>query len=91
VKWKVSVVLGLLIVALLQYQLWFSEDGVMTILTLKRAITVQKQDNQQFARYNSQLAKEINRWKHSRAPIEHRARHELGMIHQGEVFYRYSK
>lgn len=88
---KCKLVLCALVLGLLQYQLWFSDDGIVDVLALKQKIGAQKQDNQQLAAYNEHLARQITVWKHSNRPIESRARHELGMIREGEVFYRFSK
>lgn len=88
---KLKLALCVLVLALLQYQLWFSDDGVVDVLSLRQKIVAQKEDNQQLAAYNEHLAQQIKVWKHSRQPIESRARHELGMIREGEVFYRFLK
>lgn len=85
-KW-LSVGLALAIL-LLQYRVWFSEDGVRELDRLKRAVAVQRSENDQLAERNMQLAAEVRDLKTGMDALEERARSDLGMIASHETFYQ---
>ncbi|MBI5449928.1 MAG: cell division protein FtsB [Gammaproteobacteria bacterium] len=76
------------ILLLLQYRLWFGDGGILQIHSVKQAQQVQRQQNEVMRERNEDLAAEVNDLKQGTAAIEERARSELGMIRQGEVFYQ---
>ena len=80
-------VLALLIV-LLQYPLWLGKSSWLKVWDLKRQIAEQQAANQVLAARNGQLAAEVNDLKTGYGAIEARARYELGMIRQDEVFFQ---
>ena len=77
-----------IIFAFLQYDFWFAKDGVLGVLHLKQNISELKTANEAVTKYNMQLTSEIADLKRGGAAIEHRARSDLGMIKQNEVFYQ---
>ena len=85
-KW-LSVGLALVIL-LLQYRVWFSEDGVRELDRLKRAVAAQRSENEQLAERNKQLAAEVRDLKTGLDALEERARSDLGMIASHETFYQ---
>ena len=85
-KW-LSVGLALVIL-LLQYRVWFSEDGVRELDRLKRAVATQRSENDQLAERNKQLAAEVRALKTGLDALEERARSDLGMIASHETFYQ---
>jgi cell division protein FtsB len=78
----------LVIVALLQYRLWLSHDGVRELTRLADAVERQKQENSELEERNEQLVAEVADLKSGMAAIEERARSELGMIGRNETFYQ---
>ena len=88
-KW-LSVGLALVIL-LLQYRVWFSEDGVRELDRLKRAVAAQRSENDQLAERNKQLAAEVRDLKTGLDALEERARSDLGMIASHETFYQVVK
>ncbi|MEE9452426.1 MAG: septum formation initiator family protein [Gammaproteobacteria bacterium] len=79
--------IGLLL--FLQYKLWFTNDGnVSTVLKLSSDVDKQRAHNQNLARRNQDLEAEITELKQTEAAMEGRARMDLGMVKQGEVFYQ---
>ena len=78
----------LAILLLLQYQLWAGKASFGRQAGLKQTIAEQRMKNQQSAQKNKYLYAEIVDLKTGSEAIEERARHELGMIRPGEVFYR---
>ena len=85
-KW-LSVGLALAIL-LLQYRVWLSGDGVRELDRLKRAVAVQRSENDQLAERNKQLAAEVRDLKTGLDALEERARSDLGMISPHETFYQ---
>jgi|ERR1700722_18357392 cell division protein FtsB len=75
-------------VILLQYRVWFSEDGVREVTRLKSAVTAQSTENEQLAERNKQLAAEVRDLKTGMDALEERARSDLGMIARNETFYQ---
>ena len=78
----------IVILILLQYRLWFSHDGVPSVLRLHRTVEVQRQDNAVLAERNKVLAAEVQDLKSGLDALEERARSNLGMIKQGETFFQ---
>lgn len=83
-------ILGALVVllVLLQYELWFSDGGVKTIWKMQANITKQEKINAQLDKRNQLLIAEIKDLQSGNAAIEARARNDLGMVKKGEVFYQ---
>ena len=73
---------------LLQYRLWFSHDGLPSVLHLYRAVEVQRQDNAILEERNQVLTAEVQDLKSGLDALEERARSELGMIKSGETFFQ---
>lgn len=85
-KWLATVLV--VIVALLQYRLWLSGDGVQEVVRLEEAVERQKAENLELEERNQQLMAEVADLKSGMAAIEERARSELGMIGRNETFYQ---
>lgn len=77
-----------LLIAALQYPLWFSKGSWLKVWGIDQKITVRKKLNRALMARNTSLAAEVRDLKHGYAAIEERARSELGMIKQGEIFYQ---
>ncbi len=85
-KW---LVVGLaLVILVLQYRIWLSEDGVRDLDRLRRAVAAQRGANEQLADRNRQLAAEVRDLKTGLGALEERARSDLGMIASHETFYQ---
>lgn len=78
----------LILVLMLQYRLWFGRNSVADYAQLKASVANQAQINEKLERRNELLKKEILDLKRGHNAVEERARNELGLIKQGEVFYR---
>lgn len=77
-----------ILIALLQYPLWLGKGSWLRVWDLSRQITVQKDKNDALTARNETLDAEVRDLKSGRAAIEERARSELGMIKEDEVFYQ---
>lgn len=77
-----------LLFGLLQYDLWLGKNGIADYRTIVDEINVQQQVNENLTLRNSEMFVEIDDLRQGLDAIEERARHELGMIKEGETFYR---
>ena len=85
-KWLASALL--VVVVLLQYRIWLSEDGLRELRRLETAVATQRTENDQLTERNRQLAAEVRDLKSGMGALEERARSDLGMIAGNETFYQ---
>ena len=76
------------LIALLQYPLWLGKGSWLRVWNITQQIEEQKDKNIAFKQRNETLNAEVHDLKQGNAAIEERARTELGMIKQDEVFYQ---
>lgn len=81
-----SVLFLLLIV--LQLQLWFSTYGVFQLWSMRNMVDQQVEKNNQAEARNEKLHAEVQELKKGQEALEERARSQLGLIREGETFYR---
>lgn len=72
----------------LQYKLWFGDGGLFELWGLQDVVAQQRMINSQVEEQNAALAAEVEDLKMGDAALEERARTELGMIKEDEVFYQ---
>ncbi|MFB9887016.1 cell division protein FtsB [Balneatrix alpica] len=77
----------LVILAGLQYRLWWGEGGLTANWQLQQAIAEQQALNERLAQRNRLLEAEVADLKQGMAAIEERARSELGMVRQDETYF----
>jgi len=75
------------LVVLLQYKLWLGEDSVRALNILEEEVSAQQAVNDDLQARNRLLEVEIIDLKNGLEAVEERARSELGMIGEDEVFY----
>ena len=75
-------------VVLLQYPLWFGKGGWLRVWNLERQVQEQKQTNAALSQRNGALDAEVRDLKQGFEAIEERARYELGLINQDEIFFQ---
>ena len=73
---------------LLQYPLWFGKGGWLRAWELDRQVTAQKKNNDGLKHRNAGLEAEVKDLKNGLEAIEERARFELGMVKDNEVFFQ---
>lgn len=76
------------LLGLLQYRLWFGKHSVLEYRQMKLEVEQQRQQNAKLQQRNALLKADIQDLKIGLDAIEERARNELGLIKQGETFYR---
>jgi len=84
-KWLIPV-LALLLLGL-QSRLWIGEGSYAERARLQQEIIRQTQENERLRERNRLLAVHVDNLKTGHEVIEERARHDLGMIKQGETFF----
>jgi cell division protein FtsB len=72
----------------LQYRLWVGEGSLAEVASLQREIKAQEQELERLRVRNRALHAEVEDLKTGLDAVEERARSELGMVKQGEVFYQ---
>ncbi|HHC6520360.1 TPA: cell division protein FtsB [Vibrio parahaemolyticus] len=85
---RIFVIALTLLFGWLQYTLWLGKNGVSDYYTVKDEIEVQQQVNSKLQARNNEMFAEIDDLKQGLDAIEERARHELGLVKEGETFYR---
>lgn len=83
-KWPTWVLVALLV--LLQYPLWFGKGGLFRVRDMERQVAAQREVNQSLETRNASQEAEVRDLKSGYEAIEERARHELGLVKEGEVF-----
>ncbi|MCG9683815.1 cell division protein FtsB [Vibrio sp. Isolate23] len=78
----------LLLLGWLQYTLWLGKNGISEFQSVNAEIEVQHQVNGHLQNRNNEMFAEIDDLRQGLDAIEERARHELGMVKEGETFYR---
>ncbi|OIQ94465.1 cell division protein FtsB [mine drainage metagenome] len=78
----------LALLLLLQYPLWLGKGSWLKVWDMGKQVEAQKQINDQTQKRNASLDAEVRDLKRGTDAIEERARSELGMIKQGEVFFQ---
>ena len=86
----VPIVLVLLLL-ILQWQLWTGRGSVRDVSQLQDKLAEQKEVNARAALANERLASEVNDLKEGLEMVEERARQELGMVKPNEVFVQITR
>lgn len=72
----------------LQYKIWLQDGGIPEVIQIQQEVEEVKTEVQQLQERNSSLDAEVKDLKKGLDAIEERARSEMGMIKQGEVYYQ---
>ncbi len=83
-RWPTRVLLALIV--LLQYPLWLGKGGWLRVWDMDRQLQAQREINQKLEQRNAALDAEVRDLKNGYDAIEERARYELGLVKDGEVF-----
>ena len=76
---------------LLQGQLWFGRGSLSHVADLEQQVQQQKTANVEARRTNEQLSAEVSDLKEGLNMVEERARHEMGMVKPNEIFVQITK
>lgn len=84
-------ILGGVLVALIlaiQYPLWLGKGGWLRVWEVDRQLEAQGAKNERLEDRNGALAAEVKDLKQGFDAIEERARYELGMVKNDEVYFQ---
>ncbi len=81
---------GILVALILaiQYPLWLGKGGWLRAWDVDRQVDAQRARNERLEVRNGALAAEVTDLKQGHDAIEERARYELGMVKNDEVFFQ---
>lgn len=85
-KWLAFILIVLL--AALQARLWFGKNSISDYREMQTNIDVMQQQNANLRQRNALLKADIEDLELGIDSMEERARNELGLIKEGETFYR---
>jgi cell division protein FtsB len=74
------------LLVLIQYPLWLGKGGWLRVWDLDQQVAEAKQKNLQLKARNDKLESEVRDLKVGTGAVEERARFELGMIKENEIF-----
>ena len=80
----------LLLIALVNAELWFGKGGVPRVMELQARLDVQKASNEAAGLRNTQLRAEVSDLKEGLEMVEEKARRELGMVKPDEILVQIS-
>ena len=78
----------LLLLAGLQYRLWVGNGSLAQVTDLTQQIADQRAEHEILLARNRVLDAEVSELKKGMETVEERARHELGMVKEGETLYQ---
>ena len=76
------------LIALIQYPLWLGKGSWLRVWEVDQQIRAQRETNRQLQARNNALAAEVRDLKVGQDAVEERARSELGMVRQDEIFFQ---
>ncbi len=76
------------LIIVIQYPLWLGKGGWLRVWDVDRQVEAQGAKNERLEIRNSALAAEVKDLKQGSDAIEERARYELGMVKNDEVFFQ---
>ena len=71
---------------LIQYPLWLGKGGWLRVWDLSRQLDSALAKEQELKARNDKLASEVQDLKEGTGAVEERARYELGLVKDGEIF-----
>ncbi|HWZ49215.1 MAG TPA: cell division protein FtsB [Herbaspirillum sp.] len=71
---------------LIQYPLWLGKGGWLSVRKLDEQVAQARKKNDELRARNAKLESEVHDLQEGTGAIEERARYELGMIRQNEIF-----
>ncbi len=85
---KLLVAALIILIALLQYELWISPTGLRQVVSLNHTNAKLQKENGHLTQRNQVLEADVADLKSGQDAVETRARNDMGMIKQDETFYQ---
>ena len=80
--------LFLALIAAIQYPIWFGKGGWLQVRDLERQLAAQRTANAALKARNDRIDADVRDLKAGYEAVEERARSELGMVRNDEVFFQ---
>lgn len=81
----ITIALAVLLL-LIQYPLWLGKGGWLDVADMRDQVEQTRQKTDQLEARNAKLESEVRDLREGLGAVEERARYELGMIKQNEIF-----
>lgn len=81
--------ISLLLVVGLQYRLWWGEGGRLELQRLQQQAQDAQRENAILRERNADMARQVMDLKSGQTVLEQRAREELGLARDDEVYYQF--
>jgi len=85
---KILSSLLIVLIIILQFNIWYGDNGKQKINSLQMTIEQQQKHNQRLNLQNQELKREIYLLRNKPELLEEKAREQLGLIKKDEIFYR---
>ena len=85
---RILTLLLIVLLGLLQYRLWFGQHSIADYFRQQEELKSQQASNLELEKRNRVLRADVKDLQQGLDAIEERARNELGLIRQDEVFFR---
>ena len=85
-KWLFAILIILFV--MLQHKIWVADGGMLDVYRIGKEVEQQKRINTKLEERNQELEAEVRDLKQGMEAVEERARSELGMIREDEIFYQ---
>ncbi len=86
-RWLLAILVALLLV--LQYRLWIAEGSLAEQQRLEQQVQEQIAVNEALRARNAVLEREVLELQNSNTVVEQRAREELNLVREDEVYYQF--
>jgi len=84
---RLFIIVGVILLIFLQYNLWFSQNGLLSSHHINNHMVALSKKNQELESKNNNLKNDIHALKHDPNAIAKKARENFGMIKKGETYY----
>lgn len=85
---RLLIILLLVLITALQYRLWFGPHSIKEYVKRQDEISLHQATNQELEKRNRLLMADVADLQSGLDSIEERARNELGLVKQDEIFFR---
>lgn len=83
---RILVAILLILLLVLQYDLWVGDGSLATVWHLQKEVDAQQLENTHLQERNETLSAEVKDLKTGLDAIEERSRNDLGMVKEGETY-----
>ena len=83
---RILVAILLILLLVLQYDLWVGDGSLATVWRLQKEVDEQQLENTHLDERNETLSAEVKDLKTGLDAIEERSRNDLGMLKEGETY-----